>query len=61
MEYSIKVLELFHDSYLFKKFELNQLLHLEKESLKFYKEQQNFSDKDKALAFYFFEHRNLST
>ena len=31
-----------------------------KESLKFYKEQLKFADKDKALAFYFFEHRNLS-
>ena len=31
-----------------------------KESLKFYKEQLKFVDKDKALAFYFFEHRNLS-
>ena len=44
----------------FEKFEVNQLPHLEKESLKFYKEQLKFADKDKALAFYFFEHRNLS-
>ena len=31
-----------------------------KESLKFYKEQLKFADKDNALSFYFFEHRNLS-
>ena len=49
-----------HDPYQFEKFEVNQFLHLEKKSLKFYKEQLKFSDKDKALAFYFFEHRNLS-
>ena len=47
-------------TYPFEKFEVNQLPHLEKESLKFYKEQLKFADKDKALAFYFFEHRNLS-
>ena len=61
MEHSIEVPELFHDPYPFEKFEVNQLPHLEKESLKFYKEQLKFADKDKALAFYFFEHRNLST
>ena len=60
MEHSIEVPELFHDIYPFEKFEVNQLPHLEKESLKFYKEQLKFADKDKALAFYFFEHRNLS-
>ena len=60
MEHSIEVPELFHDPYPFEKFEVNQLPHLEKGSLKFYKEQLKFSDKDKALAFYFFEHRNLS-
>ena len=61
MEHSIKVLELFHDPYPFEKFEVNQLPHFEKESLKFYIEQLKFADKDKALTFYFFEHRNLST
>ena len=60
MEHSIEVPELFHDPYPFEKFEVNQLPHLEKESLKFYKEQLKFADKDKALAFYFFEHCNLS-
>ena len=60
MEHSIEVSELFHDPYPFEKFEVNQLPHLEKESLKFYNEQLKFADKDKALAFYFFEHRNLS-
>ena len=60
MEHSIEVPELFHDPYPFEKFEVNQLPHIEKESLKFYKEQLKFADKDKALAFYFFEHRNLS-
>ena len=61
MEHSIKEPELFHDPYLFEKFEANQLPHLEKESLKFYKEQLKFADKDRAFAFYFFENRNLST
>ena len=60
MEHSIEVPELFHDPYPFEKFEVNQLPHLEKESLKFYKEQLKFADKDKDFAFYFFEHRNLS-
>ena len=60
MEHSIKVSELFHHPYPFEKFEVNQLQHLEKESLKFCKEQLKFAEKDKALAFYFFEHRNLS-
>ena len=60
MEHSIEVPELFHDPYAFEKFEVNQLPHLEKESLKFYKEQLKFADKDKDLAFYFFGHRNLS-
>ena len=31
-----------------------------KNSLNFYKEQLKLADKDKALAFYFFENRNLS-
>ena len=61
MEHTIEVSKLFYDPYQFEKFEVNQLPHLEKESLKFYKEQLKFADKDKALAFYFFEHRNLST
>ena len=61
MERSIEVPELFHDPYPFEKFEVNQFPHLEKESLNFYKEQLKFADKDKALAFYFFEHLNLST
>ena len=39
---------------------MNQLPHLEKESLKFYLKQLKFTDKDKAFAFYFFEHCNLS-
>ena len=46
MEHKIEVPELFHDPYPFEKFEANQLPHLEKESLKFYKEQLKFSDKD---------------
>ena len=33
---------------------------MKKESFKFYKEQLTFADKDKALAFYFNKHRNLS-
>ena len=48
MEHSIEVPELFHDPYPFEKFEVNQLPYLEKESLKFYKEQLKFEDKDKA-------------
>ena len=48
MEHSIEVPELFQDPYSFEKFEVNQLPHLEKESLKFYKEQLKFADKDKA-------------
>ena len=44
---------LFHDSYSFEKFEVNQLPYLKK-SLKFYKEQLKFSDK----ALVFFEHCN---
>ena len=58
MEHSIEVPELFHDPYPFEKFEVNQLPRLEKDSLKFYKEQLKFAGK--ALVFYFFEHRNLS-
>ena len=60
MEHRIEVPELFHDPYPFEKFEVNQLPHPEKESLKFYKEQLKFADKDKALAFYVFENRILS-
>ena len=59
IEPSIKVPELFHDPYLFEKFEVNQLSLLVKETLNFYKEQLKFTYKDKVLAFYFFEHRNL--
>ena len=61
MKHSIEVPELFQDPYPFKKFEVNQFPHIEKESLNFYKELLKFADKDKALAFYFFEHLNLST
>ena len=53
MGHIIEVSELFHAPYPFEKFEVNQLPHLEKESLKFYKKQLKFADKDKALAFYF--------
>ena len=61
IEHNIEVRELFHDTYPFEKFEMDQLPHLEEESLKFYKEQLKFAYKDKALVFYFFEHYNLST
>ena len=52
--------ELFHDPYPYERFEAYQLPNLEKESLKFYKEQLKLSENDKPLAYYFFEHRNLS-
>ena len=52
--------ELFHDPYPYERFETDQLPNLEKESLKFYKEQLKFAENDKALAYYFFKHRNLS-
>ena len=51
--------ELFHDLYPYERFETDQLPNLEKESLKFYKEQLKFSENEKTLAYYFFEHRNL--
>ena len=37
-----------------------ELPNLAKESLKFYKEQLKFADNIKPLAYYFFEHRNIS-
>ena len=52
--------ELFHVPYPFEKFEEIQLPNLTKESLKFYKEQLKFAENIKPLAYYFFEHRNLS-
>ena len=51
---------MFYDPYPYERFETDQLLNLEKESLKFYKEQLKFAENDKPLAYYFFEHRNLS-
>ena len=60
VEHQIDNPELFHDPYPFEKFEESQLPYLAKESLKFYKEQLKFSDNIKPLAYYFFEHRNLS-
>ena len=41
-------------------FEEGQLPYIAKESLKFYKEQLKFAGNIKPLAYYFFEHRNLS-
>ena len=60
VEHHIDKPELFHDPYSYERFEAYQLPNLEKESLKFYKEQLKFSENDKHLAYYFFEHRNLS-
>ena len=60
VEHQIDKPELFHDPYPYERFESYQLQNLEKESLKFYKEQLKFSENDKPLAYYFFEHRNLS-
>ena len=60
VEHHIDKPELFHDPYPYERFEAYQLPNLEKESLKFYKEQLKFSENDKPLAYYFFEHRNLS-
>ena len=60
VEHQIDNPELFHDPYPYERFESYQLQNLEKESLKFYKEQLKFSENDKPLAYYFFEHRNLS-
>ena len=51
---------MFHDPYPYERFETDQLPNLERESLKFYKEQLKFAENDKPLAYYFFEHRNLS-
>ena len=52
--------ELFHDPYPYDWFETDHLPNLERESLKFYKEQLKFAENDKPLAYYFFEHKNLS-
>ena len=60
VEHQIDKPELFHDPYPYERFETYQLPNLEKESLKFYKEQLKFAENDKPLAYYFFEHRNLS-
>ena len=60
VEHQIDNPELFHDPYPFEKFEESQLPNLAKESLKFYKEQLKFAENIKPLAYYFFEHRNLS-
>ena len=60
VEHQIDNPELFHDPYPFEKFEESQLPNLAKESLKFYKDQLKFADNIKPLAYYFFEHRNLS-
>ena len=51
---------MFNDPYPYEEFERYQLPNFEKESLNFYKEQLKFAEKDKPLAYYFFEHRNLS-
>ena len=60
VEHQIDNTELFHDPYPYEEFERYQLPNLEKESLKFYKEQLKFAGNDKALAYYFLEYRNLS-
>ena len=60
VEHQIDKPELFHDPYPYEEFERYQLPNLEKESLKFYKEQLKFAENDKPLAYYFFEQRNLS-
>ena len=60
VEHHIDKPELFYEPYPYERFEAYQLPNLEKESLKFYKEQLKFSENDKPLAYYFFEHRNLS-
>ena len=60
VEHHIDKPELFHDTYPYKRFEAYQLPNLEKESLKFYKEQLKFSENDKPLAQNLFEHQNLS-
>ena len=60
VEHQIDKPELFHDPCPYEEFERYQLPNLEKESLKFYKEQLKFAENDKPLAYYFFEQRNLS-
>ena len=60
VEHQIDKPELFHDPYSYERFETDQLPNLKKESLKFYKEQLKFVEYDKPLAYYFYEHRNLS-
>ena len=60
VEHQIDKPELFHDPYPYERFETDQLPNLERESLKFYKEKLKFAENDKPLAYYFFEHRNLS-
>ena len=60
VEHHIDKTELFRDPYPYERFESYKLTNLEKESLKFYKEQLKFSKNDKPLAYYFFEHQNLS-
>ena len=41
-------------------YELDQILNIEKESLKFYQEQFKFAENDKPLTYYFVKHENLS-
>ena len=53
VEHQIDKPELFHDPYPYERFEKDQLPNLEKESLKFYKEQLKFAENDKPLAYYF--------
>ena len=60
VEYQIDKSELFHDPYPYERFETDQLQNLEKESLKFYKDQLKFAENDKHLSYYFFKHRSLS-
>ena len=60
VQHLIDIPELFHDPYPFEKFEMNEFSGLQKESLKFYKNQLKFWKNDKPLVYYFFEHRNLS-
>ena len=55
VEHQIDKPELFHDPYPYERFETDQLPNLERESLKFYKEQLKFAENDKPLAYYFFE------
>ena len=55
----LKCQSCFVDHTLMRYFEKNQLPQLENESLRFYKVQLKFWENNKALAYYFFEHRNL--